>query len=293
MSANRQHFSVGDLQCIAISDGTFFYPPNWFFSNVPQEQLESGLRDHNLSSTEVVSPYTCLIIKTGAHTVLVDTGADGLAPTTGDLLKNLKAEGITPEDITTVVLTHAHPDHIGGVLDTSGKPALANARYVMSRTEWDFWTSKPELRGAGMDDHMKELLVTCALKNLPPLKPRMELLETEKEIVPGVYAIPALGHTPGHIALVISSAKEQLLHMADTVLHPMHIEYPAWRTVFDLNQEDAATTRRRLLDRAAADHLNVLAYHFPFPGLGHVTNKGNSWRWEAANAETRGPSDVP
>ena len=284
MASNRECFSVGDIQCIAINDGTFSYPTDWFFSNVPQEQLEGSLRDHNLSLTQVVSPYTCLVIKAGQHKVLVDTGADGLAPTTGDLLKHLKAEGITPEEIMTVVLTHAHPDHIGGVLDTSGKPAFPNARYVMSRTEWDFWTSKPDLRGRGMDDHVKELLVNCALKNLPPLKLRMELLETEKEIVPGVHAIPAPGHTPGHIALVISSGKDQLLHMADTVLHPMHLEHPTWRTVFDLNQDDATTTRRRLLDRAAADKVNVLAYHFPFPGLGHVTSTGSAWRWEAANA---------
>jgi glyoxylase-like metal-dependent hydrolase (beta-lactamase superfamily II) len=247
---------------------------------VPQEQLESSLRDHNLSLTQVVSPYTCLVIKTEEQTVLVDTGADGLAPTTGDLLKNLKAEGITPDDITTVVLTHAHPDHIGGVLDTSGKPAFANARYVMSRTEWDFWTSKPDLRGTGMDEHMKELLVNCALKNLPPLKPQMELLEAEKEITPGIHAIPAPGHTPGHIALVISSAKEQLLHIADAALHPMHLEHPAWRNVFDLSEDGAVMTRQRLLDRAAADNVNVLAYHFPFPGLGRVTSSGNAWRWE-------------
>lgn len=106
------------------------------------------------------------------------------------------------------------------------------------------------------------------------LKPHMELLESEKEIVPGAYAIPAPGHTPGHVALVISSAKEQLLHMADTVLHPMHFEHPAWHTVFYLNQEDAATTRRRLLERAAAEKMNVLADRFPFPGLGKVTSTG-------------------
>ena len=216
--------------------------------------------------------------------MLIDTGADGLAPTTGDLMKNLKAEGVTPAEITTVVLTHAHPDHIGGVLDANGKPAFPNARYVMSRTEWDFWNSNPNLVNTGMDDHVKELLVTCAQKSLPPLKGRIELLEGEKEVVPGVYVIPAPGHTPGHMALVISASKAQLLHLADTVLHPMHLEYPTWRSVFDLHEENAATTRRRLLDRAAVENVNVLAYHFPFPSVGRVTKRGNAWRWEVENA---------
>jgi hypothetical protein len=93
MAANRERFRVGDIQCIAISDGTFSYPPDWFFSNVPQGELEGTLRDHNLPLQPIVSPYTCLVVKAGKHVVLVDTGADGLAPTTGDLLKNLKAEG--------------------------------------------------------------------------------------------------------------------------------------------------------------------------------------------------------
>jgi glyoxylase-like metal-dependent hydrolase (beta-lactamase superfamily II) len=135
-----------------------------FPQNVPPQRLESSLRDHNLSLTQAVSPYTCLVIKAGQHKVLADTGADGLVPNPGDLLRNLKSEGIIPEEITTVILTHAHPDHIGGVLDTSGKPAFANAQYVMSKTEWDFWTSKPDLRGTGMDDHVKELLVNCGIE---------------------------------------------------------------------------------------------------------------------------------
>jgi glyoxylase-like metal-dependent hydrolase (beta-lactamase superfamily II) len=283
MASSRKPFHIGEIQCVAISDGTFSYPTGWFFSNVSQEQLEGSLRDHDLPLNQVVSPYTCLLVNAGKERILIDTGADGLAPTTGDLLKNLKAEGITPEEITTVVLTHAHPDHIGGVLDAGGKPAFPNARYVMSRTEWDFWTARPNLYGTGMDDHVKELLVNCALKNLPPLKPQMELIEAEKEIAPGIHAIPAPGHTPGHIALVISSAKEQLLHIADAVLHPMHLEHPAWRNVFDLSEDEAAMTRQRLLDRAAADNVNVLAYHFPFPGLGRVTTSGNAWRWKPAN----------
>ncbi len=283
MESNTKSFSVGEIQCIAISDGTFSYPTNWVFSNVPQKQLEDSLRDHELPSDQVVTPYTCLLVKTGKHKVLIDTGADGMAPTTGDLMKQLRAEGTSPEEITAVVLSHGHPDHIGGVLDANQKPAFPNARYMMSKIEWNFWTGDPNLNSTGLNDHLKELLINCARSNLPPLAERIELLDGEKEVVPGVYAIPAPGHTPGHLALVISSSNKQLLHMSDAVLHPMNLEHPAWRNVFDLNEDTAATTRQRLLDRAAADDAAVLAYHFPFPGLGRVKRSGANWRWEAAN----------
>ena len=132
-----------------------------------------------------------------------------------------------------------------------------------------------------MNDHVKELLINFARNNLPPLEEHIELLDGEKEVVPGVFVIPAPGYTPEHLAVVVSSPHAQLLHMVDSVLHPMNLEHPAWRNVFDLNEDTAATTRRQLLDRAAA--ASVLAYHFPFPGLGQEPNRGNARRWEAAS----------
>jgi glyoxylase-like metal-dependent hydrolase (beta-lactamase superfamily II) len=281
MASDNQSFKVGDIECIAVSDGTFSYPIGWLFSNVPAELVENSLRERKLPETHVESPYTCLLVKTGKHKVLIDTGADGLAPTTGNLMKNLEAVGISAQEITDVVLTHGHPDHIGGTLDAGGQPAFPNARYVMSRTEWDFWNDPSVLHDSAMDEHMKQMLVGCAQKNLPPLKDRIELLDGEKEIVPGIQAIPAPGHTPGHIALLISSSGGQLLHMSDAVLNPLHMENPGWRNVFDLNPADAVSTRQRLLDRAAADKVSALAYHFPFPGMGRVTSKGHAWAWQA------------
>ncbi len=283
MTSNSKRFRVGDIECIALCDGTFSYPPAWFFINVPQEQWETSLRERSLPTAHIETPYTCLLVKAGSRKLLVDTGADGLAPTTGNLLTRLQAENIAPHEITDVILTHGHPDHIGGVLDGHGQPAFPNARYAMSKTEWDFWTDTAVLHDAAMDAHLKQMLVSCAQKNLPPLKTRIDLFEGEKEIAPGVHAVPAPGHTPGHIGLLIASGNQQLLHMSDAVVHPLHLENPGWRCVFDLDPVLAAETRRKICDRAAADGPTALAYHFPFPGLGQVKGHGMAYRWEAVD----------
>jgi len=101
LTYDSKRFRVGDVECIAVSDGTFLYPIGWLFSNVPAEQVESSLLDRKLPTSHVESPYTCLLVKSGKRSVLIDTGADGLAPTTGNLLRNLEAEGVSPEEITT------------------------------------------------------------------------------------------------------------------------------------------------------------------------------------------------
>jgi glyoxylase-like metal-dependent hydrolase (beta-lactamase superfamily II) len=210
--------------------------------------------------------------------VLVDTGADGLAPSTGKLVQNLKAVGIAPEHIDTVILTHGHPDHIGGNTDSEGKLTFPDARYVMWKGEWDFWTSgQAETK---LDEHVRERQLKFARKNLPPIQGRLKLVDRETEITPGIRALAAPGHTPGQMALAISSRGKQLLCVSDVVLHPIHLEQPEWCAGTDFSPQQVVATRRRLLKRAATQSALVLAFHFPFPGLGHVMRKGEAWQWQ-------------
>jgi glyoxylase-like metal-dependent hydrolase (beta-lactamase superfamily II) len=281
MNTEIYRFKVGAFECIAASDGTFAYPDHSFFVNAPKERLEQVLREHNIQTGEIVAPWTCLLINTAQHRVLVDTGGGaGLVPSTGKLLRNLQAEGIEPVDIDTVILTHGHPDHIGGNTGAERKPAFPNARYVMWKDEWEFWMSEPDLAQLEVEEDIKQLMLMLARKNLPPIQGQLDLVDREKEILPGIQAIAAPGHTPGHMVLAISSDSERLLYISDAILYPIHIEQPNWYPAFDLEPKQAMTTRRQLIERVTAEKALMIACHFPFPGLGHVIQKGKGWQWQ-------------
>ncbi len=281
MKSEVYHFKLGSLECLVVMDGTYVYPyiPAWFI-NAPKERLDQVLTEHNLDPEQYVSPYPSLMINTGQNHVLVDTGAGTLEPSTGRLIPNLRAEGIAAEDIDTVILTHGHPDHIGGNTDSKGKPAFPNARYVMWKDEWDFWASAPDLSELKIDDHIKQLLLTFANNNLPPIQGQLDLIDHEMTIVPGIRAVAAPGHTLGHMAVAISSNGEELLCMSDTALHPVHLEQPDWYAAFDFTPEQTVNTRKRLFQQAATNNALVHAFHFPFPGLGHVVQKEEAWQWQ-------------
>ena len=288
MNTETFYFKVGTFECIAVSDGTLTYkppmfppPPTFLFVNAPRENLDPVLRQYGLQLEqwgEWVSPYICLVVKTGKHQVLVDTGAGAFAPTTGKLLHNLQTAGIDPDDIDTVIITHGHPDHLGGITDSDGKLVFHNARYALWKDEWDFWTSGDVEKK--LDEHVRDVLVQFARKNLPPIQDKLDLVDNENEILPGIRAVAAPGHTPGQMALSLSSRGEQLLCVSDAVLHPIHLEHPEWHAAIDYIPEQVIATRRRLLSLAAAEKALMLAFHFPFPGLGHVSQHGAAWKWE-------------
>src|SRR5271157_891757 len=206
MPEGSYRFQVGAICCTVLSDGYYSYPTPWFFPNADPDDLSRALASRHLPQDAVLSPYTCLLIETGRHVVLVDTGGGEFSRTTGAITARLETAGIRPKDVDTVVLTHAHPDHIGGAIDSRGRPAFPYARYVLSRLEWDFWTeSRSDLGGLRVPEDVRRMIGTAARRCLAPLRFQVDTVEGDTEIVPGVRAIPAPGHTPGHMALLISS----------------------------------------------------------------------------------------
>lgn len=288
MNTASHHFKVGNYDCIVINDGTLTYttPAHAHFVNAPLDQLKQTLLKHNIqldSWSEWISPLPCLLIQTEEHQVLVDTGLGEVdfAPNAGLLLQNLRAEGIEPTDIDVVILTHAHGDHIGWNASSDGLATFPRARYIIRREEWDFWTSDKTLT-----QPKYEWMAPFVDKHLLPLLSRFEFLRQDAEIVPGIHTLFAPGHTPGNMAVAISSGDEKLLCVGDIITHPIHLEQPDWNLSPDCQPDQAVRTRFQVLERAAIEQSRVFAFHFDFPGLGYVRQQQGMWKWQPIAVES-------
>ena len=211
-------------------------------------------------------------------------GAGKLGPDTGQLIDNLKTAGIQPVDIDTVIITHAHPDHVGGTLDDDGNPNYPNARYFMWKGEWDFWFSEEAFKKVVKHYStilQPEVFMKVARSQLGPIKNRIELITEESEILSGIYIHSAHGHTPGHMVVSYSSDGQELFFISDTVVFPYLLERPDIQPIFDIMPDVAAKSKSRICDLVAERKALVLAQHFsPFPGLGHIIKKEIGWKWQ-------------
>jgi len=278
-------FAIGEVEAVVISDGGLsFQPiqPNWA-PEASKEELEGMLRSAFLPTDRFNLDVNTLLLKIGGELILVDSGAGGLfGPSLGKLRGHLSAAGVEPAQVTAVVISHAHGDHFGGLLDGDGKPVFPNAAYFASKTEVDYWTGPdPDMSKLRIPEENKKVFAANAKRYFGAIKDRLTLVSPGQKIVGGVEVLGAPGHTPGHIALLVTSGKEALLNSADTVHHHVVLfAHPEWTSAFDSDPKMAAETRSRILHRAAADGLRVLGYHLPFPGIGHVrTTKGGAFEW--------------
>lgn len=186
----------------------------------------------------------------------------------------LLQENIKKEDITDVVITHFHPDHIGGIFSENNQLNFPNARFHMHEDEWRYWHSS-------QSDNQPAQFKYFVEKNITKLKDlNLNLIKGDfVDLLPGITAMKADGHTPGQIAMIIGSENEQLLYISDAFLHPLHIERLDWQTNYDLDNTKAKASRIKLLELGYKNNMMINAFHFDFPGLGRIEKHDNNWIW--------------
>ncbi len=280
MPAGSYRFQAGGIGCVVLSDGYFSYPVRSMFPNAPAAELTSALEKRHLPLENVLCPYTCLLVQTGRNVILVDAGGGESSSTTGAIRARLEMEGVRPADVDTVVLTHAHPDHIGGTVDPRGQPVFRNARHVIAEAEWEYWTRGVPAVSMSPCGDIQAGIRRNACRCLAALRFQLETVSGEEELAAGVRLVPCPGHTPGHTGVLLYDGPDRLLAIGDAAVHPLHLEHPAWENGFDLQPDVAIVTRSGLAHRAATEHLRLMAFHFPFPSVGRVHPlAAGGWEW--------------
>jgi len=271
-------FPLGDAEITVVSDGPLpLGPPKGTFVGVPDEEVKKMLSDNFLSPDNVVLEQNSPIVNTGDKLILFDTGmgtAKNFGPTTGRQQKSMKEAGIKPEDIDAVVFSHAHIDHIGGVVDEGGKVLFPNAQYYIAQSDVDFWTDESKAGGP-----LKDFIVH-ARKNLMPVRDRLVFFKDGQEFLPGIQAISASGHTVGHTIFMVTSNGKSFVYLGDLTHHPvLLLEKPRMQFSYDTDPKQAAETRVKLLDMIAANKIPVMAYHYAWPGVGHIAKTAEGFHY--------------
>ncbi len=278
-------FKLGEFEATVVSDGALpLGDPTQSFAGAPAPEIERMLSGAFLSPKEATLEQNAVIVNTGRHLVLFDTGmGDSMGeasrmfgPTTGRLLRNMRAAGIEPAQIDMVVATHAHCDHIWALVDANGQRNFPNAQVAISEADVRFWTDDANKRGPAF----MTAFIDGAKKNLSAYRDRMVMVRDGQEVIPGVTALAAPGHTVGHHVFAISSGNQTMVYTGDLAHHHiLLLRRPGLEFAFDSDPKQSAQTRMRMLDRIAADRHAVLSYHFPWPGLGHVAREGEGFGW--------------
>ncbi len=269
-------YKVGDITVTAIGDGFAERPLEGFIKNAELADVQKVLQDQGLPTDKLQISFTTLVIQNGDQITLIDTGnGDSGAPTSGKWMENFTAAGFNPTAVNTIVFSHFHGDHVNGFRLKDGTAVFPNAQVLVPEAEWAFWMDDAKMNSA--PEGMKGAFANVR-RVFQPIAANVTQFQADKEIVPGITAIAAPGHTPGHTVFRLSSGDGNLMVMSDTTNHPaLFVKNPDWTAVFDMDGPQAIETRRKLLDQAAADKVRTAFYHAPFPANGTIEKDGNGF----------------
>jgi glyoxylase-like metal-dependent hydrolase (beta-lactamase superfamily II) len=268
---------VGRFQLTALYDGIWPVKiDDSFIRNASRADVDAALKAAFLPPGILPVSFTALLVNTGSKLVLIDTGTAGqIVDSAGSLLANLAAAGVKPGMIDTVLISHFHPDHINGLKDKDGNRIFPNAEIAVPDGEWDYWMNDANMNGVSRAVHRYFL---NARRIFGDIAGEVRRFKAGAEVAPGITSIAAFGHTPGHVAFSVASGNESVLVLSDSARNPyLFVRHPDWQPSFDMDGPMAVTTRRRLLDRAAADRMLVHGYHFPFPATGHIARTASGY----------------
>jgi glyoxylase-like metal-dependent hydrolase (beta-lactamase superfamily II) len=288
--ASFYRFQIGNAPALVLNDGYLPGPIHPFIAPEGSPEEVKQVLATRFQTIPAQIPVNVLAVQLGGEWVLFDTGSGaGMGPTVGLLPKSLAAAGIRPEQIGGIFLTHAHPDHLGGLLDaTTREPLLPKAKLFIHRREYDYWTSpSPDTSGLRVPAEMRDAVLKIAQTTLTAVKSKLEFVAPGDRVLEGVELIDAKGHTPGHLAYAITSGSEQLLNIVDAAHHEvLGFARLDWTMNGDSDPKQASATRKALLDRAATDRSRLFAAHFGYPSLGFAKQAGDAfefiperWTW--------------
>lgn len=275
-----ERVDLGTMQLVTLSDGNLTLPANFVFAPVADRDLLSVVSEFGIDdlTAPLTPPCNVTLVRDGDRTVLFDCGSGpAFQPSAGRLLDALSVEGLGPEDVTDLVFTHAHPDHLWGVLDDFDEPTFLNATHWIGREERDYWMNPETVDSIG--DERASFAVGAA-RRLAAIEGVLETFEDGDEVLPGVSAYLTPGHTPGHISFEVSSGGQSAMIIGDAIAND-HIAMarPGWPTGADQDLETGAQTRQRLVERLADEDMIAVGFHLSNGGVGRVERTSDGFRF--------------